>query len=73
MRARTDANAFVVQFRMVTPHRQFEGVVEEVDTGEQIKFHSERELIDYLRGHFARTKHNHQRKDEKNEPTEPGR
>ena len=33
---------------------QMEGSVEEVDTGEQSQFHSENELIRFLRKRFAR-------------------
>jgi hypothetical protein len=47
--------AFVVQLRKVTQGNQLEGVVEEVDTGQQAKFLSEDELIEFLRKRFAHT------------------
>ena len=46
--------AFVVQLRKVREgSSQFEGVVEEVDTGTQAKFLSESELIEFLRERFG--------------------
>jgi hypothetical protein len=48
--------AFVVQLRKVTEgSSQFEGVVEEVNTGIQTKFLSENELIEFLRERFGHT------------------
>jgi hypothetical protein len=47
--------AFVVQLRKATPGSQLEGSVEEVDTGEQIRFLSENDLIGFLRERFAQT------------------
>lgn len=44
--------AFIVQLRKATPG-SLEGSIEEVDTGEQAKFHSESELIGFLRERFA--------------------
>jgi hypothetical protein len=48
--------AFVVQLRKASQGMagQMEGTVEEVDTGEQSQFHSENELIRFLRKRFAR-------------------
>ena len=46
---------FVVQLRNIAPDSQLEGVVEEVDTGKQAKFHSDHELIEFLRERFADT------------------
>jgi hypothetical protein len=47
--------AFVVQLRKVgeDPAGLLEGSVEEVDTGKPYQFHSEQELIRFLRGRFA--------------------
>jgi hypothetical protein len=47
--------AFVVQLRKATPGSQLEGSVEEVDTGKQIRFLSENDLIGFLRERFAQT------------------
>ena len=65
--------AFVVQLRSVTQGSQLEGVVEEVDTGKQVKFLSENELIEFLRERFARTHRSGQYKEGKNEPNDDGR
>jgi hypothetical protein len=46
---------FVVQLRKIAPDSQLEGVVEEVDTGKQAKFLSDRELIEFLRQRFVET------------------
>jgi hypothetical protein len=46
---------FVVQLRKIAPDAQLEGVVEEVDTGKQAKFFSDRELIEFLRERFTDT------------------
>ena len=48
--------AFVVQLRKVTRGSELEGTVEEVDTGMQVKFLSENELIAFLREYFAQTR-----------------
>ena len=58
--------AFVVQLRK-TQGSQLEGLVEEVDTGQQAKFLSENELIEFLRQRFAHTQQSDQPKDGKNE------
>jgi hypothetical protein len=48
--------AFVVQLRKITEgSSQFEGLVEEVNTGIQAKFLSENELIEFLRDRFDHT------------------
>ena len=49
--------AFVVQFRKASQCMggQMEGLVEEVDTGNQRHFPSEDELIEFLRERFAET------------------
>lgn len=59
--------AFVVQLREATQGRQFEGSVEEVDTGKQIRFLSENELIGFLRERFDLTRQSHQQEEGKNE------
>jgi hypothetical protein len=48
--------AFVVQLGKATQGREFEGSVEEVDSGRQAKFHSENELIEFLRERFAQSR-----------------
>jgi len=51
--------AFVVQLRNLgrgTPGKM-EGSVEEVDSGKESKFHSEEELLAFLRECFARSCH----------------
>ncbi|HTR35133.1 MAG TPA: hypothetical protein VMH80_04485 [Bryobacteraceae bacterium] len=58
--------AFVVQLRKTAPGGALEGTVEEVDTGQQAKFHSESELIRFLRERFAQSR-NDQRKEDTNE------
>ena len=50
--------AFVVYLRKATQgvaNWRMEGSVEEVDTGKQFHFHSEDELIAFLRERFAET------------------
>jgi hypothetical protein len=59
--------SFVVQVRKITHGSQMEGVVEEVDTGIQAKFHSESELIEFLRQRFAQTRQGDQYKEGRNE------
>ena len=44
-----------MQLRKIAPDSQLEGVVEEVDTGKQAKFLSDRELIEFLRQRFVET------------------
>ena len=48
--------AFVVQIRRVSPETAgpMEGTVEEVDSGDQVYFRSEDELIRFLRRRVAR-------------------
>jgi hypothetical protein len=60
--------AFVVQLRKAVKDGRLEGLVEEVDTGSQIRFHTERELIGFLRKRFAQTRQSSQQKDQPNEP-----
>ena len=60
--------AFVVQLRKATSGGEMEGLVEEVDTGKQARFHSESELIEFLRKHFAQTQHDTHKREGKNEP-----
>jgi hypothetical protein len=47
--------AFVVQLRSagVKPESDMDGWVEEVDTGNQLHFRSESELVAFLRARFA--------------------
>lgn len=45
--------AFVVQLRKATEGSPLEGSVEEVDTGKQSQFHSENQLISFLRERFV--------------------
>ena len=45
--------AFVVQLRKAIQAEQMEGSVEEVDTGKQLHFRSQEELIVFLRERFA--------------------
>jgi hypothetical protein len=59
--------AFVVQLRKGTPGGQLEGSVEEVDTGRQSRFHSEAELIGFLRERFALMEQSDQQKEGKND------
>jgi len=51
--------AFVVQLRIARRDMaaRMEGSVEEVDTGRQAHFHSEHELIAFLRERFAESCH----------------
>ncbi len=63
--------AFVVQLRRVGQGGGLEGTVEEVDTGSQARFHSENELIAFLREHFALTHQNDQGKEGTNERKDP--
>lgn len=56
-----------MQLRRVTHGSQLEGVVEEVDTGTQLKFSSENELIEFLRQRFAPTHQSDQHKEGTNE------
>lgn len=44
-----------MQLRKIAPDNRLEGVVEEVDTGKQAKFLSDRELIEFLRERFTDT------------------
>jgi hypothetical protein len=61
--------AFVVQLRKVTQGNQLEGVAEEVDTGQQAKFLSEGEPMEFLRERFAHTQQRAlQHKEGTNEP-----
>jgi hypothetical protein len=60
--------AFVVQLRKLTQDNHLEGVVEEVDTGEQTKFLSEDELIEFLWERFADAQRSDHHKDGTNEP-----
>jgi hypothetical protein len=59
--------AFVVQFRKVSRGSEFEGTVEEVDTGRQAKFLCENDLIAFLRENFAQTRQNDKDKEGTNE------
>ena len=59
--------AFVVQLRKITRGSELQGTVEEVDTGRQVKFFSESELIAFLREHFAQTQQSDQGKEGTNE------
>lgn len=47
--------AFVVQLKNASQGDQMEGSVEEVDTGRQLHFHSQDELMVFLRKRFAET------------------
>jgi hypothetical protein len=60
--------AFVVQLRRTTHDRRLEGLVEEVDTGKQAKFHSERELIGFLRECVSQSRQGSKEEDGPNEP-----
>jgi hypothetical protein len=51
--------AFVVQLREGTQSSELEDFVEEVDTGEQVRFHSERELIAFLSQRMEQTRQEH--------------
>jgi hypothetical protein len=61
--------AFVVQLQNINPGDQLEGLVEEVDSGLQTRFHSGAELLSFLRERFARIQKGHEREGP-NEPTE---
>jgi hypothetical protein len=65
--------AFTVQLRKVTQDSQLEGIVEEVDTGEQAKFLSENELIEFLLQRFAQTQQSGRPKEGKNGPEDDPR
>ena len=52
-----------MQLRKIAPDSQLEGVVEEVDTGKQAKFLSDRELIEFLRERFVETMQRLQQKE----------
>ena len=58
--------AFVIRLRKVNHSSQLEGLVEEVDTGREARFHSGDELIDFLRESTAGT----QQGDQHNEGTD---
>ena len=45
--------AFVVQLKPASHGERMEGSVEEVDTGKQLLFHSQGDLIVFLRERFA--------------------
>ena len=66
--------AFVVQLRKASQSMagHIEGSVEEVDTGKQSQFHSENELIGFLRDRFAATQSS-SRKEGTNERNDDGR
>jgi hypothetical protein len=65
--------AFVVQLRKITQGSQLEGVVEEVDSGTQARFFSEKELIDFLRQRFAQRQQSEDHKEGTNEPSDSRR
>jgi hypothetical protein len=54
--------AFVVQL-WTTEGSQFAGLVEDVDTGKQIKFLCEQALLDFLRERFAQTQQSGEQKE----------
>jgi hypothetical protein len=58
--------AFIVQLRKAA-QGSLEGSIEEVDTGEQARFHSESELIGFLRERFAWISRGQQQKEGTNE------
>ena len=49
----------MVQLQNTNPDSQLEGVVEEVDSGLQTRFHSGAELLSFLRERFTRTQEGH--------------
>ena len=59
--------AFVVKLWETTQNSQLEGWVEEVDTGKQTRFHSDHELIGFLRDRLAQIRQSHQQKEGTNE------
>jgi hypothetical protein len=63
----------VVQLRKVTQGSQLEGVVEEVDTGAQSRFFSERELIEFLRQRLTQRQQSEGSKEGTNEPRDDRR
>ena len=65
--------AFVVQLRKIREGSQFEGIVEEVDTGAQARFFCEKELIEFLRRHFAHRHQSEEHQEGANEPTDDRR
>jgi hypothetical protein len=62
--------AFVVQLRKAAESGQFEGSVEEVDSGKQAKFLSEKELLGFLRERFAQTGQTPKQKEETKGPND---
>ena len=59
--------AFVVQLQNTNPDLQFEGLVEEVDSGLQVRFRSGAELLSFLRERFARIQKAHNEREGPNE------
>jgi hypothetical protein len=59
--------AFVVWLQKVNENGQFEGSIEEVDTGRQSRFASDRELIEFLRQRFTQARQSHEKKEERDE------
>jgi hypothetical protein len=59
--------AFVVQLQNSNPGDQLEGLVEEVDSGLQTRFHSGAELLSFLRQRFARIHKGHKEREGPNE------
>ena len=55
-------SAFVVQL-WTTGGSQFTGLVEDVDTGKQVKFLCEQELLDFLRQRFAQKQQSSEQKE----------
>ena len=59
--------AFVVQLQKTNSGNQLEGVVEEVDSGMQARFHSGSELISFLRERSAQIQQGKKGKEVANE------
>ncbi len=59
--------AFVIQLRKCAEGGQLEGSVEEVDTGIQMKFRSDTELIKFLQERYAKAPQRQPRKEGTNE------
>lgn len=62
--------AFVVQLRKAkSGANQMEGSVEEVDTGKQLHFHTEDELVGFLRKRFIQSCRSLPDSEEQNDPS----
>jgi hypothetical protein len=62
--------AFVVQIHKSAPTNELAGLVEEVDSGKQVRFHSETELVGFLRECLGRGVASQEEEEETHEPND---